>query len=376
MLAEIIFVVFLMSILVQLGYMLGIFSNFFSLSATQPIKTASVPVSVIICAKNEGENLRQHLPQILAQRYTNAAGNPLFEVIVVDDASDDDTQQVLEELQKQHPILRVVRVAKDEERNMPGKKYALSKGVAAAENEALLMTDADCAPLSADWVSYMVQPIIVEQKHIVLGYGKYRPAKGWLNTFIRWETLHTFIQYSTYARVGIPYMGVGRNIACRKSVLLQAQQSPKWVKTASGDDDLLVQLMGNANNVKVVYEQDAHTISDAKENYQGWKRQKQRHFSTGKLYTGKTKFFLSLYALAHAASWLFFIILLFTPYRNIAYVVMGARCVTYWVLWSKAADKLGEEVLMNNIIPTDFGWALYNFVFAPYIIWKNKSTWK
>lgn len=376
MLAEIIFIVFLIGVLVQLGYLLGVFSHFFSLPASQPPVSASVPVSVIICAKNEADNLSKYLPEILAQRYKNAAGNLLFEVIVVDDASTDGTEGVLKEFQHKYSQLRVISISSADKRDKPGKKYALSRGVDAAQNDILLMTDADCAPASPHWLSYMVNPLLNEEKEIVLGYGKYRATEGWLNKFIRWETLHTFIQYSSYAMLGIPYMGVGRNIACKKMALLQAQQSPKWCKTASGDDDMLVQLVGNKKNVSVVSEQEAHTISAAKEHYADWKRQKQRHFSTGKLYNGRSKLFLGLYGLAHGLMWLLFIVLLFTPYRGVVSVVMMARCLSYWVFWHYAAKKLKEQKAIKNMLPVDFGWALYNFVFSPYIIWKTKQAWK
>ncbi|MEZ5016555.1 MAG: glycosyltransferase [Flavipsychrobacter sp.] len=376
MLAEIIFIVFLIGVLIQLGYLLSIFAHFFSLPANKPITTAAVPVSIIICAKNEADNLRRYLPKILAQRYKNDVGNSLFEVIVVNDASVDDTQEVLQALKEQYHLLNIVTITDADNRDKPGKKYALSRGVAAAQHDVLLMTDADCEPLSESWLSYMVAPIVAEQKDIVLGYGKYRSVKGWLNAFIRWETLHTFVQYSSYAILGMPYMGVGRNIACTKSVLLKAQQSPKWNKTASGDDDMLVQLAGEKDNVKVVYAKEAHTVSTPKEHYADWKHQKQRHFSTGKLYNNRSKLLLGLYGITHGLMWLLFIALLFTPYRNVAYIVMGARCIAYWVFWSYAANKLEEQAIIKNIIPTDFGWALYNFVFSPYIIWKTKQTWK
>lgn len=376
MLAEIIFVIFIIGVLVQLGYLLGIFSHFFSLPINKTIKEASVPVSIIVCAKNEASNLKAFLPKILAQRYTNDTANSLFEVIVVDDASEDNTQSVLQELRQCYKILNIVTIPKNKERQFLGKKYALSKGVAAAKYDVLLMTDADCSPLSEYWISYMVHPIVNGGKEISLGYGKYYKKPGWLNSFIRWETLHTFIQYSSYANVGLPYMGVGRNIACKKAVLLKAQQSNRWNLTASGDDDMLVQIMGKKGNVAVVADKESHTLSLPKEKYNDWKLQKQRHFSTGKLYNSRSKALLGLYGLTHGVMWLLFIILLFTPYRNIACVVMLVRCITYWLLWGTAANKLGEESVIKHIIPSDISWALYNFVFSPYIIWKTKQKWK
>src|SRR6185312_16266737 len=109
-----------------------------------------------------------------------------------------------------------------DERNLQGKKFALSYGVVYAKNDWLLLTDADCAPTSNRWLEQMVAPLAAG-KEIVAGYGGYNKTWGLLNAFIRWETLHTFLQYSAYSLAGKPYMAVGRNLACTKDILLKAQ---------------------------------------------------------------------------------------------------------------------------------------------------------
>src|SRR5690606_5721565 len=149
---------------------------------------------------------------------------PLFEVVVVNDASEDGSSKVLEEFSKKYPHLKIVSISKEEPRLFKGKKFALSKGVENAENSWLLLTDADCLPASPDWISRMVQPLL-EGKELVAGFGAIRFQKGFLNAFVRWETMHSFLQYSTYAHAGKPYMAVGRNMACIKAVFLKAKES-------------------------------------------------------------------------------------------------------------------------------------------------------
>ena len=96
----VLFYLFLFAAVIQVGYALLLFIRVFSLpAAATPVSVQErLPVSIIICAKNEAANLRKNLPLILAQRYSNDAGIPLYEVIVVNDASTDDTEEVLKEL--------------------------------------------------------------------------------------------------------------------------------------------------------------------------------------------------------------------------------------------------------------------------------------
>lgn len=374
MYTTVIFALFMFCIVIQLAFVLYFFINIFSLFRKSEAYTPVQPVSVVICAHNEADNLQRNLPAILAQRYTNATGNPLFEVIVVNDRSDDDTAGVLRTIQLQYKNLVVVDIETGEERKYPGKKNALSKAVSEAKYDNLLMTDADCMPASGDWLLRMVQPLH-KGKEIVAGYGKYHTAQGMLNSFIRWETVHTFLQLSTYAKMGKPYMAVGRNLACTKKIFLEAQASPQWSKLPSGDDDLLVRAAGSRENMAIVADSASFTTTTAKENWGAWIKQKQRHLSTGKYYRLAIKSLLSVYATSHALIWICCVALLFTHFWGEALIIMVLRSVIYWSLWQRVACRLNEKKLIRFFPLFDFGWLVYNFAFSPYIIWKNKQQW-
>ena len=372
----IIFWAFIIAAAIQCRYLFYTFLRVFSLKGykAQTIHQQK-PVSIIICAKNEAENLKKNLPAILSQRYSNETGIALYEVIVINDNSTDDTELVLQDLKRQHAHLKTA-VSVTNEGEAKGKKHALSIGVTIAAYNWLLMTDADCVPASDQWVTLMVAPL-AERKEIVAGYGGYYAADGLLNAFIRWETLHTFIQYCSYALSGRPYMAVGRNLACTKDAFLKAQASPSWNALPSGDDDLLVSIAGTADNVAVASDPQAFTYSKAKDTWKEWKAQKQRHLSTGKYYKPATKLSLAIYATSHALLWLLFFALLF---MNGSFVVlatgyMAFRCLAYWLVWALAARKLREKIPVYLFPLFDLGWMMYNFAFFPYITWKNKKTW-
>jgi len=335
-------------------------------------------ISVVICARNEAHHLREYLPLILAQRYSNAAGKRMFEVIVVNDASADDSAALLADFQKTSEHLKIVTISPDEPRLFPGKKFAIGKGVAAASYEWLLFTDADCQPASHRWIEEMT--VLFRNSggkiQIAGGYGKYKQEPGLLNALIRWETMHSFLQAFSYAYRGRPYMAVGRNMAVDKQLFSVAESWDTWQKLPSGDDDLLVAKTATAANMRLIMPPASFTISEPKHGWREWVIQKQRHLSTGKYYKPGVKLLLGLYAATHTWSWLFFVPLLFTSFWGAALGLMAARCLCYWLIWAVMAKRLGEKKLTIFFPLFDFGWMIYNFAFAPYIFWKNKQQWK
>lgn len=327
------------------------------------------PVSIIICARNESQNLKENLPRIIEQDH------PEMEIIVVNDESSDDTASVLEEFSKQNPRLKVIHIGKQDDRNLPGKKYALSRGLANARYEHILLTDADCKPGSLQWAKIMSAQLN-DKKEIVAGYGPYTPVKSGLNIFIRWETMHTFLQYSTYARSGIPYMAVGRNLACKKSLMEDAQQHPLWKVSVSGDDDMLIRLKGTRHNMTVFATPEAYCNSKAKSSFSEWKTQKERHVSTGKYYKPLVKVLLSLYAGSHGLMWLLVPVLAAGGLWYLISSLLVLRCFLTWALWGIKAESLREPRLWLYFPLCDIGWMLYNVFLSPYIFFKTKQQWK
>ena len=122
-------------------------------------------VSIIICAKNESNNLQSFLPLIFEQEYSD------YEVIVVNDGSFDDTVNILKDFQSKYNNLYVTNIPEDVN-IIRRKKLALTVGIKAAKNEILLLTDADCRPSSKHWISKMVSQF-KPGTEFVLGIGDY-----------------------------------------------------------------------------------------------------------------------------------------------------------------------------------------------------------
>ncbi len=248
--------------------------------------TEKSAVSVIICAHNEQENLQQYLGSILEQEY------PEFEVIVVNDCSSDETKWVLKEFSSRYAHLRVVEI-KEHIQLKHSKKFALTMGIKAAKHGLLLMTDADCQPMSRQWLAEMAGAL-QGKKELVLGYSPYFKYPGFLNKLIRFETTHTAMSYLAYALKGDAYMGVGRNLAYSKELFFKGKGFNAHMHIKSGDDDLFVNANANRNNVEIAIHPDAFVESAPKTTWKSYYKQKARHAGASVLYKARHKSMLGI----------------------------------------------------------------------------------
>ncbi|RLD74513.1 MAG: hypothetical protein DRJ10_16800 [Bacteroidetes bacterium] len=243
-------------------------------------------LSVIICAKNESENLKAHLPKILEQNYKQ------YEVIVVNDCSEDDSEMVLGELEQKYRNLRHTTIELDK-KFLHGKKLASTIGMKSAKYNRLVFIDADCYPESKEWLSEVNKSYIIN-KQIILGYGGYEKAKGLLNRIIRFDTLFIAMQYFGFAMAGRPYMGVGRNLSYLKQLFFAGTGFGNHYQILSGDDDLFINENAHKENTAVLLSKESFTRSKPQTTWSSWGKQKKRHLSTGRYYKKSDKFFLGL----------------------------------------------------------------------------------
>jgi len=364
----ILFSLFILLTAVQVFYYLFFFSRVSQYKPKERTHFQQQPVSVIICARDEDENLARNLPGVLVQEYGTT-----HEVIVVNDNSADDSKYLLAELQKTFKKLQVVDL-EQEAKGIYGKKFPLSIGIKEAKNEIVLLTDADCVPASEHWL-YKMQDAFVDGVEVVLGYGAYQKAPGFLNKVIRFETFHTALQYFGYALAGTPYMGVGRNLAYRKEVFFRNKGFSAINHIPSGDDDLFINRVANKRNTAVVLDAEAFTLSKPKQTWQQWKRQKNRHYSTGKYYKTAHQFLLGLYTFSFVLFYPFLVLsLVFFDWR-LALIPFVVRLLVQALIWKGAMKKLGEADLFPLFFLWDIWMFFYYLLFAPALWKKPKKTW-
>jgi poly-beta-1,6-N-acetyl-D-glucosamine synthase len=342
------------SLVVQLYYYLVLYARtLFYRSSKKRVSEELPPVSVVICAKNEEYKLPKFLPSVLRQDY------PDFQVVVVDDCSEDETWEVLENMKKEFPHLYTTRIFFDPVFKH-GKKMALSLGIKAAKNEILVLTDADCMPLSQNWLKTMVRNYL-HQKEIVIGYSPVKYEEGLLNRLIRFDNLFTAIQYLGTALARKTYMGVGRNLSYTRSLFFNTKGFLPHIQLLSGDDDLFINKVATKMNVAVEISPESFVETRAKTTFKDWIIQKRRHLTAGSYYKPRHKIMLAgelmsrflfyasvIFAAIHPTIWLYGV------------VAFGFRFLMQGLIINLTARKLKQRNFILSFWLLDLFFPLFN----------------
>lgn len=338
----------------------------------ESISNFQFPISIIICARNEADNLRRFLPGILNQEYSGE-----WEVVVVDDASEDETPVVLRIFQDKNPRMRSVRIF---EKKHAGKKHALAEGIAAAKFENLLLTDADCEPASSRWLALMADKLGKKpETEIVLGYSPMRESEGWLSHWSRFETAYTAIQYFSFALAGLPYMGVGRNLALKKAAFERAGGFAGHWHIASGDDDLLVNAAANKRNTAICLCPDSFVRSESKKTWREWARQKRRHLSAGRCYRPMHQILLATVSASQVLHYFLFTVLMLGGFGMVSVVsLFFLRSFSVFFLCGIILPRLRESNLLSRVPIYDALLAAHYGAFVPFslIVAQKNASWK
>ncbi len=336
------------------------------------------PVSVIICAKEELENLQSFLPDILNQDYPN------YEVIVVNDGNDEGTNLFLSDLKKIYPHLKSTFVPSDA-KNLSTKKLALTLGIKAAKNEWLLLTDADCKPEGEKWISSMARNF-TESTDIVLGYGAYFNEPSFLNRLITYDTLFSALQYLGFAKKGKAYMGVGRNLAYKKQVFYDNNGFAGTLNLLSGDDDLMINKAASTSNTRIESSRESITWSHPKRKFMSWYFQKERHLSVSSHYTDKSRLSVGIEPLTRGLFYALFIVLLVVSILKMNWILLGATTFLFLVRWitqviiiNKASKYYGGRLYILSLILFDVFLPLVTLFILSFGRMGNKSkgiVWK
>ena len=324
------------------------------------------PVSVVICARNEEANLRKNLPLLLDQSHRNS------EWILVDDASEDATLEVMKTWAGKDHRIRVIEMGS---KKHPGKKEALSKGLAAARNELILLTDADCRPAGRQWISRMAAGLLRESD-LVLGYAPLEPEKGFLSKFLRFDASVVAMHYLALAEAGYPYMGVGRNIACRKSLYDSYRPQAGAAAIASGDDDLFVNAVAGKARIEVCLDPAAFMYSSHAPDLRTWRRQKRRHLSAGRFYKKRDLLMLAVYPFALLLLYLIFLLLLFSGNAFIALIVCLFYSISAIFITSRSFRILNQSDLRFAMPLLEFLYLVQQIFINLTLILKRPVRWK
>ena len=318
-------------------------------------------LTILICAKNEETNLKHLIPKLIHQSQAM--------ILVVDDFSDDNTISILSAYANEYTRFDYITASK----NIKGKKQALMDGLSQVKTDWVLLTDADCVPVSDQWSQKMLS--VAKGKDLVLGFSPYLKTKGFLNRWIRYEAVLTAIQYFSYSLVGKTYMGVGRNLLYAKSAVHSGRQLLKNIDLPSGDDDLLVNAIANDQNVAIQLDPDSWVYSEPKNSWKSYIRQKRRHHTVASRYKKNHQVYLLLFSI----SWIFLYISIvyFFVIGNHLYAILllVPRLITTYFSVLKLFPKLGLKDSIAHWWYLDPITAFYFLFFSIFAILPKKETW-
>jgi len=359
----------MLAFIVQLYFLINNQNSLAAYKQPDELPEAKLPVSVIISARNEAQNLRDNLPSILEQNY------PDFEVVVVNDCSYDDSDLVLADLKAVYPHLKIVTI-NEHVRFKTGKKFALTLGIKGAKNEHLLFTDADCQPASPNWITRM-SAHFNEEVQLILGYSPCYKTKGLLNAIIRFETLKTAINYLSAALNKDAYMGIGRNMAYTKTLFFSNKGFAAHMQVLSGDDDLFVNQNATATNTAIEIHPDTFVYTSAKPTLASLYRQKKRHMGVGKLYKASHRRLLTFDAMSGLLFYgLFIWSLAFYFEPQLALGLFILRWTIQLIIYRRIFKKLNAKPLLWCLPFLDFVYYIYITVFGLIATFVKTTQWK
>lgn len=327
-----------------------------------------LPISVVICARNEARTLEELIPALMEQDHRD------FEVVVVNDRSDDDTWEILQWMKPRFPRLKPVNIQADERFNY-GKKIALGVGVRSAAHPHVLLTDADCVPAGKDWIATMAAGFR-DGRSIVIGHSPYAKAPGLGSVLERYDGAIKAMQYMGFAQAGIPYMGVGRNLGYAAEVFFGTVGPRRHNHLMSGDDDLLINEVARRGNTAVVADPRSFMTTRPTPDLPTWIRRKRRHYTTAVHYRFGHQVLLMLLPLARMAFWAALALLLIKQRWVEAAIGIGAQLALIQPVAIAALRRLQAGALAWLALPLEWLFLLLDpLLYTSTIIVKPKR-WK
>ena len=255
--------------------------------------TPKTQVSILIAARNEADKIHHTIDDILAQNYPKR----LFELIIVDDHSTDDTGKIIDS----YAFKGVKLIILNESETLNSyKKKAISKAINLASGELIITTDADCR-MGKNWLSTIVNYFEENDFNLISSPVIFFEEKS---LFERLQTLEfLFLIGLGAAGIGnkMPSTCNGANLAYKKSVFFNLDGFKGIDDLASGDDELFLHKVAHAypGSIGFCKSADAVVYTHAKPTLKEFIQQRKRWASKSVKYKDKKIMFLAI------AIWLF-----------------------------------------------------------------------
>ncbi len=327
------------------------------------------PVSIILAARNEEQNIRSCVKALIDQNYPE----DLLQIVIVDDGSTDETVPILKSFESKVSDLTILQTHS----KTGNKKLALDKAIRKCTGEILLFTDADCVP-SAAWVQTMVN-YFSDDIGLVAGFSPViDPSDSFFGKILHLDSIAAGFVAAGAIGNGSAATCTGRNLGYRRQLFQEVNGFSEIQKSTSGDDDLFLQLvkMKTHWNINYAIDSDAIVPSYQTKSFVQFINQKKRHLSAGKYYNRKNQF---LYLLFHLSNLSFFVF----PILSVWYqkflissllLIMG-KLFFDWVVIRSCARKFQQPINFNPFLVWEIFFPFYHLIIAP-LSWFGKIRWK
>lgn len=174
--------------------------------------TAQPPVSVIVAARNEEHSIAECLASLCHQSYPRER----YEVVVVDDHSEDSTREVVMNVAAREERIKLIQSVP--ESSLRGKTNALATGIRESTGEIVMITDADCT-VPPTWIEETVRRY--ESRVGIVGGMTLQSASDWFGGMQSLDWAYLLGIASAAVGLGNPLSTIGNNLSFRREAYNQ-----------------------------------------------------------------------------------------------------------------------------------------------------------
>ncbi len=356
-------------LLLYAGLLTWLATGFVRSPVTKFRRLDSIPVTVIICARNERYNIGLCLKTIAYQDYPTA----MLELILVDDFSSDKTIAAAEEVLSESGI--TYRILKNNERL--GKKQSITKAIALASNPLIVLRDADTYTPSKNWLRSISDFHQYTHADLIIAPVAFEARRGLIHALQALENnlLTMFTAGSAFYRK--PFLCNGANLIFTKLMFNKAGGYKSHMEIESGDDIFLLEDIKKVHGAKIAFlnSEEAVVETYGQTKIKKLLQQRTRWASKFKSNRNMLNFSLALLIFLVNTAWLYCIAKLFTGVNlNIALFVIFKLTIDILLLFLATGFKPRKE-LRAYIMPVALLYPVYAVTVALLSLFAD-PRWK
>ena len=330
--------IFIAIVVVQLFYYLGVFSSF-SFSKQNENNPKRIPISVIVYARNQAEEVKRLLPNLINQNYHD------YELVLLDNASSDDTLYIFKEYAQLFPNIRLCQVDNNEA-FWNNKKYAQTLAIKASKNEYLLFIDAEENINSEYWIMAMASNFTLN-KTIILGPEMYKKTKGFFNKIIRFDTVFAQLHSFSWTNYGAPFSYFSKNIGYKKEEFYKVNGYITHMNNRLGEREFFLNEASKSKNTTFTITKNAFVYLEPILKLKDWKLKKREDEMILSSLNFSTRFKVRFF---NTSQFLFFIFAITLLSLQIEWIItsilIAFRYLVSWIVVGKTTSKFQQKDLI------------------------------